>query len=146
MIELLLRRTPLIGLVCLPLLTGCTWHRVKVNEGFRNLDVSWIEPGKTTWKEVLERLGPSMSLLQPQELFSVQLDERTLRYSAYDSKISGLDPRVVQRFSPFLSNAGFELAGFSAAGSQDGEISGNIEPGMPVMLELIGGDLTLGGS
>ena len=40
------------------LTTGCTFSRIVTNAERRDLDLSFIELGKTHWQEVLERLGP----------------------------------------------------------------------------------------
>lgn len=38
-------------------LLGCTFSREIVNPQLRELDTSWIEPGKTTKAEVVKRIG-----------------------------------------------------------------------------------------
>lgn len=38
-------------------LAGCSFSRTVVNGHVRNLDTSWIEPGKTTRAEVIARFG-----------------------------------------------------------------------------------------
>ena len=38
--------------------SGCTFSRAVINAKTRDLDLSFIELGKTDWQEVLERLGP----------------------------------------------------------------------------------------
>lgn len=38
--------------------SGCTWHRVQSNTEFRDLDVSAIQVGKSTWRDVLDEFGP----------------------------------------------------------------------------------------
>jgi len=43
--------------LALALLSGCTFSRTVVNGHVRNMDVSWIEPGKTTRADVIARLG-----------------------------------------------------------------------------------------
>jgi len=43
--------------LALALLTGCTFSRTVVNGHVRELDTSWIEPGKTTRADVIARLG-----------------------------------------------------------------------------------------
>ena len=45
-------------LLVLALLPGCQFDRTVVNPHFVRLDTSSIQVGKTTWLEVLERLGP----------------------------------------------------------------------------------------
>ena len=46
------------AMVACVLLSGCAFHRTVINEPQRNLDVSSIEVGKTTWREVFQILGP----------------------------------------------------------------------------------------
>ena len=38
-------------------MVGCTFSRVRINEGVETLDTTWICPGQTTFDEVVARLG-----------------------------------------------------------------------------------------
>ena len=40
------------------LLSGCVFQRTVVNDKSRDLDLSFIQIGTTTWEDVLENLGP----------------------------------------------------------------------------------------
>ena len=40
------------------LLTGCTFHRVKSNRAFRDVDPGGVVVGQSTWRDVLQTLGP----------------------------------------------------------------------------------------
>lgn len=41
------------------MLSGCTFSRATVNDYVRDLDTSWIVPGRTTRTEIIDRLGMS---------------------------------------------------------------------------------------
>ena len=51
-------RSLLLALPACVALTGCTWQRLQSNEALRELDVSAIKVGESTWRDVLDRLGP----------------------------------------------------------------------------------------
>lgn len=59
---------------------------------------------------------------------------------------SSLDPLVVERFAPLFRRLGLELSTSVTIGSGAEIPDGPLEPGMPVMIELIGGDMSLGSS
>ena len=40
------------------LLSGCVFQRTVINDKMRDLDLSFIQIGTTTWEEVFENLGP----------------------------------------------------------------------------------------
>lgn len=47
-----------LPLFCLAIaFAGCTFSRVRINEGVETLDTAWIRPGETTFDEVIARLG-----------------------------------------------------------------------------------------
>jgi len=50
-------------LLLMALLAGCSFSRTVVNGHVRDMDTQWIEPGKTTKKEVVARLGIPPSLV-----------------------------------------------------------------------------------
>jgi len=39
-------------------LTGCSFHRYRSNENYKNLDTTGLKVGESTWLDVLEQLGP----------------------------------------------------------------------------------------
>lgn len=43
-------------------LTGCSFSRSVVNGHVRDIDTSWIEPGRTTRDEIIRRIGASPSM------------------------------------------------------------------------------------
>ena len=51
---------------------------------------------------------------------------------------SGIDNDLLQRYSQIFARAGFELASGASSGGPV-QIEGELRPGMPVMVELIGG-------
>lgn len=63
---------------------GCAFNRTVVNGHARNMDTSFIEPGKTTGWEVIDRLGPPPPTLENQneKLYS----QNFIRYSCYETK------------------------------------------------------------
>ena len=96
-------RCVLPGLVLLAslLATGCTLHRTVVNERMLRLDLSNLRIGETTWIGALEELGPPVSANTPQQLLRAQIDERTLKYVAAESKTIGLMVPVIVGVLPF---------------------------------------------
>lgn len=46
-----------LAVAVFPVLCGCSFSRSVVNPHHRDLDTSWIVPGRTTRAEVIERLG-----------------------------------------------------------------------------------------
>ena len=68
---------------------ACSIQRTVVNPQFQHLDRSWIQPGTTTFQQVLERFGPPVSVADPQGLINLQYSTRALRYTSYDKKVLG---------------------------------------------------------
>lgn len=59
---------------------------------------------------------------------------------------SGLDPMVIERFAPVFREMGFELVRNTTVGNSSEQIQGKLESGMPVMVEIISGDMSMGAS
>lgn len=57
-------------------LSGCVFQRSVINAGNRNLDLSFIEVGKTTFEEVLENLGPPDIPIKNLRTFQYRSGER----------------------------------------------------------------------
>jgi hypothetical protein len=88
------RRAPLAGCAFAALLSaGCTFHTTVWNPQNRDLDLSWIEVGKTSWMDVLHRFGPPMSATNTQELFRPEINQNSLRYSVWVDKNAELSLR-----------------------------------------------------
>ena len=68
-----------MALLLCSVVAGCAWHRSVVNARVRDLDTSFIQPGKTTWLDVVRELGP------PDVPFK---DLRTLHYRYTDHRVS----------------------------------------------------------
>ena len=69
-----------------PPLAGCRFHRTVVNEHVRTLDPSALRIGETTWTDAIRELGPPVSANTPQKLLRAELNQRSLRYVAAESK------------------------------------------------------------
>lgn len=64
--------------------SGCFFSRTVINDGARNLDTSFIEVGKTHFREVLRKLGaPDIPIK----------DTRSFKYSATDVRTTGFIAR-----------------------------------------------------
>jgi hypothetical protein len=59
---------------------------------------------------------------------------------------TGLEPAVAERFGPLFRQIGMELASAASSGSGVKLPDQPLQAGMPVMIELIGGDMSLGAS
>ena len=106
------------------LVAGCTFSRVRINEGIESLDSAWIVPGQTTFDEVIARLGlpppagkvDDVALYLSDEIlhwvstdtfiaklevgyFVTPLFERSRTVAAHDLMICFDDRRVVSRVS-----------------------------------------------
>ena len=86
------RRPPLrIALLALALvLAGCSFHRTVSNRAVSELDTAFIEVGRTTWLDVLRRLGPPAAT-STWEIVSRPLTQRHLRYECTESRRTALD-------------------------------------------------------
>ena len=63
---------------------GCVFNRTVVNGQLRNLDTSFIEPGKTTGWDVIEKLGPPPPTI---ENYNEPLcSDNYIRYSCIESR------------------------------------------------------------
>ena len=63
----------LVALTC-----SCTFNRTVMNEKVRHLDPSFIELGKTTWREVVRELGPpDPNIRVLRQLMYTSTDRRT---------------------------------------------------------------------
>ena len=77
-----LLQVSLLGLA----LSGCTFHRLRSNAVYRDLDPTGISAGVSTWRDVLNELGlPSGSTT---EKVSAGLDMATFRYACGISSTS----------------------------------------------------------
>ena len=89
-----IRRAALAGCALAALLNaGCTFHTTVWNPQNRELDLSWIEVGQTSWMDVLKRFGPPMSATNTQELFRPEINQNSLRYSVWVDKNAELSLR-----------------------------------------------------
>lgn len=59
------------------LAAGCTFSRTVTNESMRDLDVSFIKVGETTWLDVVRELGPPDPIIR---------EVRQLTYTARDRR------------------------------------------------------------
>jgi len=76
-----LLQVSLLGLA----LTGCTFHRTKSNAVYRDLDISTLTVGKSTWRDVLNELGPPSG--STTEKVSAGLNSMaTFRYACADER------------------------------------------------------------
>ncbi len=80
---------------------GCTFHRTVVNEHVRTLDPSALEIGETTWHEAMRELGPPVSANTPQKLLRAELNQRSLRYLAAESRAVRLGLPLIYLRLPF---------------------------------------------
>ena len=104
-----------LALVAILPLGGCTFSRAVVNPRVRDIDTSWIVPGKTTRRDVIDRIGypphvRELGGVKPKSFrwTTYDLSTQTLavgyivtptfdRSSRSNSKSSGLYRRPVQR-------------------------------------------------
>jgi len=64
---------------------GCTFNRTVVNSHFKDLDPSFIQVGKTTAYDVLDRLGPPAPVSELSENFRL-ISDTHLCYVCYESR------------------------------------------------------------
>lgn len=107
-----------------------------------SLDYSLFWGGNPLVAELAARLGRELPSRGEINAAGRNLPGR-LRPLAPSLIHSGLDPALAERFKPIFSELGFELSAGGVAGGPV-QIEGALEPGMPVMVELIGGDLSMG--
>lgn len=77
----------------LPLLTaavGCTVSRITANAAVAKLDTSWIEPGRTTFREVIARLGLPPPVGRADDV-PTYISSDSLHYLALDTRSFRLD-------------------------------------------------------
>ena len=67
------------------LASGCSFNRTIINANVMEADTSFVEVGKTTWREVLDRLGPP-SVRAEDDTFRYTLSKRYLRYVCHEIK------------------------------------------------------------
>lgn len=75
----------LVALVALLSLSACTFSKIQVNKSLKDMDVSSIEVGETTWREVLRTLGPPAPT-GDQENPLKNASARHLKYVFFESK------------------------------------------------------------
>lgn len=95
-------RRLLIFLFALFLLGGCKIARDQVNLHVRDIDTSWIEPGVTTRREVIDRIGIPPSA---KELGGVTAD--SFRWTLYDRYTGTLEAGYIVTPTFELSRAHF---------------------------------------
>ena len=81
-----------INLLCslaliLLLAQGCAFNRTVVNGHVSKMDTSFIQPGKTTGWEVIDRLGPPPP--KPENYYEKLYSENFIRYTCYETKTIG---------------------------------------------------------
>ena len=74
-----------LALVAILPLGGCTFSRAVVNPHVRTIDTSWIVPGQTTRRDVIDRLGFPPHV---RELGGVK--PRSFRWTTYDLSTQSL--------------------------------------------------------
>ena len=79
-------RARLLVVLAGSLLTGCSFHRIVINDGVRYLDPSFITVGETTWRDVLKEFGPPRTGAP-----SLTSSLRHLKYSCVDTRVTRLD-------------------------------------------------------
>ena len=80
--------------------SGCTFHRGVINPHVRDLDVSTLKVGETTWVDAIRKLGFPVSANAPEEMLRAELDERSLKYVAAEY-------RTFEIGVPYLVQFGF---------------------------------------
>ena len=100
-----------LGLVLALLVSGCSFHKTVVNEHFRDLDVSRIQAGKTTWLDIIDVLGPPL----PRNINEVGSVRPSLAYLVYDVReercaILGPQLGLILPFTWCYEASVFELA------------------------------------
>ena len=70
-------RTTTAGFLLAMVATGCHFSRTVINANARDLDLSFIEIGKTHWQEVLNHLGPPDVPIE---------DLRTFKYTSLERR------------------------------------------------------------
>ncbi len=79
-----MKRLLIVGLLSL-VLPGCTFHRMQSNAAFRDIDPTSITVGESTWRDVLNELGPPSGATT--ERINAGLNSMsTFRYSCADQK------------------------------------------------------------
>lgn len=75
--------------VLLPLLAlgaGCVVSRVRINPHLADLETAWIEPGRTTYTQVIDRLGMPPPVGRVDDA-PASVSGETLRWLATDTRI-----------------------------------------------------------
>ena len=80
------RHLALVALVAAVLTPGCGFHRTKINERVRDIDVSNIVPGETTWQEVLLDIGAPSAIEALDFITTGGLSRRNLNYTYAEHK------------------------------------------------------------
>ena len=107
-----------------------------------SLDYSLFWGGNPLVDELAERLGRKLPSRGRADAAGQNLPGR-LQPLTPSLIHTGLDPAVAERFKPIFGGLGFELSSGGVAGGPV-QIEGSLQPGMPVMVELIGGDMSMG--
>lgn len=95
-------------------------------------------------QQLAGRIG--MRLPGPTETSSLPQSEGQVTPPLVTLNHSGLDPFIIERFAPAFREMGFELARSTTVGNSGEKIQGKLESGMPVMVEIINGDMSMGAS
>lgn len=74
----------LSALAALLVIQGCAFRTTVFNPFTADLDPAWIEPGTTTWVDVLDRWGPPM----PRTSEALTTELPTLRYFRYTKTVT----------------------------------------------------------
>ena len=85
-----LRVLPIILLLMMA--TGCVFRRASINRQRENIDVSFIDVGRTSYREVLEKRGPPDVPIK---------DLRNFHYTSTDRRMTGFFIRFFL-FMPFI--------------------------------------------
>lgn len=80
----------LLLLSLLSLLTGCKVARIKANSAIAQLDTAWITPGRTTFREVVSRLGLPPPVGKADDV-PAYISADSLHYIALDTRSYRLD-------------------------------------------------------
>ena len=96
------------------LLNGCKIARDQVNLHVRDIDTSWIEPGVTTRRQVIDRIG-----MPPTAKGLGGVTAETFRWTLYDKRTGTLEAGYIVTPTFELSRAHFAediLVKFDASG------------------------------
>jgi hypothetical protein len=108
-----------------------------------SLDYYYIWGGSEEVRRLAERLGREI----PGGTGEMPAPQRAEgQYMMLTLNHTGLEPAVAERFGPFFRQVGMELAAAASSGSGITLPEQPLQAGMPVMIEMIGGDMSLGSS